>query len=107
MRNFLLTCKRGGESIVIGYRWPLWLDDVDGLTKSEFEVETEKGSGQDGEIYKSSTAAKRNIVIYCWIKDNHRAMRERLYSFSSHAKPAPCTLPTATSPARSTMCPNL
>lgn len=81
MRNFLLTCKRGGESIVIGYRWPLWLDDVDGLTKSEFEVETEKGSGQDGEIYKSSTAAKRNIVIYCWIKANHRAMRERLYSF--------------------------
>lgn len=81
MRNFLLTCKRGGESIVIGYRWPLWLDDVDGLTKSEFEVETEKGSGQDGEIYKSSTAAKRNIVIYCWIKDNHCAMRERLYSF--------------------------
>ena len=81
MRNFLLTCKRGGENIVIGYRWPLWLDDVDGLTKSEFEVETEKGSGQDGEIYKSSTAAKRNIVIYCWIKDNHRAMRERLYSF--------------------------
>ena len=44
MRNFLLTCKRGGENIVIGYRWPLWLDDVDGLTKSEFEVETEKGT---------------------------------------------------------------
>lgn len=46
MRNFLLTCKRGGESIVIGYRWPLWLDDVDGLTKSEFEVETEKAAAR-------------------------------------------------------------
>lgn len=81
MRKFVLTCERGGDSIAIGYHWPLWLDDVDGLTSSEFEVDTEKGNDQDGEHYKSSTATKRNIVIYCWVKDDIRAMREKLYSF--------------------------
>ena len=82
MRNFLLVCDNGsGEKITIGYRWPLWLDDVDGLTSSDFDVDTEKGNDQDGEHYKSSTAAKRNIVIYCWVKDNIQAMREKLYSY--------------------------
>ena len=82
MRNFLLVCDNGsGEKITIGYRWPLWLDVVDGLTSSDFDVDTEKGNDQDGEHYKSSTAAKRNIVIYCWVKDNIQAMREKLYSY--------------------------
>lgn len=82
MRNFLLVCDNGsGEKITIGYRWPLWLDGVDGLTSSDFDVDTEKGNDQDGEHYKSSTAAKRNIVIYCWVKDNIQAMREKLYSY--------------------------
>ena len=63
MRNFLLVCDNGsGEKITIGYRWPLWLDAVDGLTSSDFDVDTEKGNDQDGEHYKSSTAVKRNIV---------------------------------------------
>ena len=70
MRNFLLVCDNGsGEKITIGYRWPLWLDAVDGLTSSDFDVDTEKGNDQDGEHYKSSTAVKRNIVIYCCVKD--------------------------------------
>ena len=82
MRNFLLVCDNGsGEKITIGYRWPLWLDAVDGLTSSDFDVDTEKGNDQDGEHYKSSTAVKRNIVIYCWVKDNIQAMREKLYSY--------------------------
>lgn len=82
MRNFLLVCDNGsGEKITIGYRWPLWLEDVDGLTSSDFDVDTEKGNDQDGEHYKSSTATKRNIVIYCWLKDNIRSMREKLYSY--------------------------
>ena len=52
MRNFLLVCDNGsGEKITIGYRWPLWLDDVDGLTSSDFDVDTEKGNDQDGEHY--------------------------------------------------------
>ena len=81
MRNFTLSCRRAGEAVTIGFRWPLWLDDVDGLTASDFDVQTEKANGQDGEYYKGSTANKRNIVIYAWIKDDHRAMRDRLYSF--------------------------
>lgn len=45
MRNFLLVCDNGsGEKITIGYRWPLWLDAVDGLTSSDFDVDTEKAT---------------------------------------------------------------
>ncbi len=81
MRKFVLLCQRGDESISFGWRWPLWLEDVDGLTEADFEVQTEKASGQDGEYYKGSTAKKRNIIIYAWIKENHFAMRDKLYSF--------------------------
>lgn len=81
MRNFVLRCERAGQSVSFGFFWPFWLADVDGLTEADFEVETDKASGQDGEYYRGSTADKRNIVIYADMKDRLQENREMLYSF--------------------------
>lgn len=58
-----LVCQNGSESLIFAYDWPLWITDLDGVTSSEFEVNTAKLSSQDGELYESSQAAKRTIVI--------------------------------------------
>lgn len=77
-----IVCEnQRGEQVTFGYSDPCWINSIDGLG-SDFNVYTTKNSGQDGEDYNGSDAAKRNIVITLDIKKiNFLVQRNLLYSF--------------------------
>lgn len=58
-----LVFERAGRTITVGPSLPYWLDKATGLGVLDCDVESEKATDQDGEVYKGSTANKRNIVI--------------------------------------------
>lgn len=82
--NLKLVCQNGSESVTFAYDWPLWIEDLEGVTSSEFDVSTSKLSSQDGELYLNSQAAKRTIVITASCRAQDKAFeqqREELLSF--------------------------
>lgn len=58
-----IVCEREGRTITFGHAPPYWLNNVTGLGELDCDVESEKATGQDGELYQGATANKRNIVI--------------------------------------------
>lgn len=80
-----LVFERGGQTITIGHALPYWLNKVTGLSEIDCDVESEKATDQDGEVYKGSTANKRNIVINATVippeGKSHAAIREEFFAF--------------------------
>ena len=80
-----LVFERGGQTITIGHALPYWLNKVTGLSEIDCDVESEKATDQDGEVYKGSTANKRNIVIDATVippeGKSHAAIREEFFAF--------------------------
>ncbi|MCI9576626.1 MAG: phage tail family protein [Clostridiales bacterium] len=76
-----IVCKRNGQEIEFKYGFPLWVEEVEGITNTKFDIQTEKPSDFDGEIYMGSTAEIRNIVITAQIKNDHLFWRERMFQF--------------------------
>lgn len=76
-----IICKRNGQEIEFKYGFPLWVKEVEGISETKFDIQTEKPSDFDGEIYMGSTAEMRNIVIVAQIKNDHLFWRERMFSF--------------------------
>ena len=71
-----------GETIGFYYDgYPLRLSDTDGFSGIEYTVSTSQNSGQDGENYNGSQAAKRNPVITVDIFENYRIWLDKLRSF--------------------------
>lgn len=80
-----IVCERDGKTITIGHTRPYWLQKVDGLGELDCDVESEKASGQDGELYKGATANKRNVVIKLTVippeGKTHAEIREEFFAF--------------------------
>jgi len=58
-----LVFQNGAQSLTFAYDWPFWIEELDGVTSSEFDVSTRALSSQDGELYLNSQATKRTITI--------------------------------------------
>jgi len=79
-----LVCQNGTQSLTFAYSWPFWIENLDGVTSSEFDVSTMALSSQDGELYLNSQATKRAITIsaYCRAEDGpFEQQRETVLSF--------------------------
>lgn len=80
-----LVFERAGKRITVAHALPYWLDKVTGLGELDCDVESEKAVDQDGEIYKGSTANKRNIVVSGTVVQTggrtHAAVREEFFAF--------------------------
>lgn len=79
-----IVCERDGKRVTFAHSLPYWLKEVDGLGV-EIDVESEKSTGQDGELYKGAVATKRNIVIKATVvpPDNktHAEIRDEFFAF--------------------------
>ena len=76
-----IICENTRGETIEFYRTPLWIGSIDGIG-ADYEVLTSKNSGQDGENYNGSTAAKRPIVVVLDVKRvDYVAQRNRLYNF--------------------------
>lgn len=80
-----VVCERGGRQIVFDHALPYWLEKLEGIGELDCDVESEKPTGQDGELYQGATANKRNINIEATIippeGTSHAEIRERFFSF--------------------------
>lgn len=80
-----IVCERDGRKITFGHALPYWLEEVTGLGELDCDVESEKATGQDGELYQGATANLRNIVIKATVVPpdgkTHADIREEFFSF--------------------------
>lgn len=80
-----IVCEREGKRVTFAHALPYWLKSVEGLGELDVDVEGEKPTGQDGELYLGATANKRNIVIKATVvpPDNktHAEIREEFFAF--------------------------
>lgn len=84
-KTIKLVFERDGKTITIGHTRPYWLEKVEGVARLEVDVESERATDQDGEVYKGAQAQKRNIVVEFSIippegKD-HAAIRDEFFAF--------------------------
>ena len=80
-----IVCERAGKAITLAWQRPYWIQDVEGLGALEVDVESEKQTDYDGEIYRGAAAAKRNIVITATVIPpegrTHADIREEFLAF--------------------------
>ena len=71
-----------GETVEFKYDgYPLRLEDTDGFSDIEYTVSTSQNSGQDGENYNGSQAAKRNPTITADIFEDYQTIGDKLRNF--------------------------
>ena len=80
-----IVCERAGKSITLAWQRPYWIQKVEGLGELEVDIESEKQTTYDGEIYQGAVAAKRNIVITAMVIPpegrTHADIREEFLAF--------------------------
>lgn len=83
-----ITCENeNGDNITFAYRFPYWLEEVEGIYGVGSEVTTINNALTDGEIYAGNNVQKRNIVITAKVYKNHEETRELLEKlFAPHIK---------------------
>lgn len=70
-----------GQTLTVSYDTEMFLIDVDGVSKADYDIETVKQAGLDGERYKGGSRAKRPISFVFGIPYNYDLYSDRLHSF--------------------------
>ena len=83
-----ITCENEmGDNITFAYKFPYWLEEIEGIYGVKSEVTTVNNALTDGEIYVGNNVEKRNIVITAKVYGNHENKRELLEKlFAPHIK---------------------
>ena len=69
--------ERDGRRITFAHALPYWLEETEGLGELDCDVESEKATGQDGELYQGATANVRNVTIKATRNSTGRKRRTR------------------------------
>lgn len=70
-----------GQTLTVSYDTEIFLIDVDGVSKADYDIETVKQAGLDGERYKGGSRAKRPISFVFGIPYNYDLYSDRLHAF--------------------------
>lgn len=80
-----IVCERDGRRITFAPALPYWLEETEGLGELDCDVESEKATGQDGELYQGATANVRNVTIKATVippdGKTHAEIRQEFFAF--------------------------
>lgn len=80
MRNLKkVILKHGEEYVEIGFAFPYYLTNAEGLHQAVYDLETSDNYGIDGTTVTGSKQQERPITIEAKIKDHFTERREKLY----------------------------
>ena len=75
-----IVLKRDEDYVEMGFSFPFFLVDIEGIHTAEYENETEDNYGLDGTTVRASKQSARMIDITFSIKENYTENRQRLYA---------------------------
>lgn len=80
MRNLKkVILKHGEEYVEVGFSFPYYLTNAEGLHQAIYDLETSDNYGIDGTTVTGSKQRERSITIEAKIKDHFTERREKLY----------------------------